>query len=45
VWVALEDANEVNGCLEVICKGHLLPELDRERLALEEFASCLLIHN
>lgn len=39
VWVALEDANEVNGCLEVIRKGHLLPELDRERLALEEYES------
>lgn len=39
VWVALEDANEVNGCLQVIRKGHLLPELDRERLALEEYES------
>ncbi len=43
VWVALEDANEVNGCLEVIRGGHLLPELDRERLALEEYASLDLV--
>ncbi len=43
VWVALEDANEVNGCLEVIRKGHLMPELDRQRLALEEFASLDLV--
>lgn len=34
VWVALEDADESNGCLEVIRKGHLVPELDRAALAL-----------
>lgn len=43
VWVALEDANKVNGCLEVINKGHLRTELDRERLALEEFESLDLV--
>lgn len=37
VWVALEDANSENGCLEVIRKGHLIPEFDREKIALEHF--------
>lgn len=37
VWVALEDANEWNGCLQVIRKGHLIPELDRPALALKYF--------
>lgn len=39
VWVALEDANEMNGCLEVIRKGHLVPELDREAIALQRYKS------
>ena len=39
VWVALEDAGEENGCLEVIKKGHLLPELNREELATKLFGS------
>lgn len=39
VWVALEDANELNGCLEVVRKGHLVPELDREAIALQHYAS------
>ncbi len=37
VWVALEDANELNGCLEAVRKGHLVPELDREAIALEHY--------
>jgi ectoine hydroxylase-related dioxygenase (phytanoyl-CoA dioxygenase family) len=37
VWVALEEANESNGCLEVVRKGHLVPELDREAIALEHY--------
>lgn len=37
VWVALEDADEENGCLEVIRRGHLIPELDRPALALRYF--------
>jgi phytanoyl-CoA hydroxylase len=37
VWVALEDSNEQNGCLEVIRRGHLLPELDREAIALARY--------
>lgn len=37
VWVALEDAGESNGCLAIVRKGHLVPELDRESLALEHF--------
>jgi hypothetical protein len=38
VWVALEDATEQNGCLQLVRRGHLVPELDRERIALEQFA-------
>jgi phytanoyl-CoA hydroxylase len=37
VWVALEDANALNGCLEVVRKGHLVPELDREAIALQHY--------
>ena len=39
VWVALEDADESNVCLEVVRKGHLVPEFNREKIALEHFAS------
>jgi phytanoyl-CoA hydroxylase len=39
VWVALEAANEQNGCLEVVRKGHLLPELDRPAIALQHYKS------
>lgn len=39
VWVALEDATEANGCLAVIRKGHLVPELDREAIALAHYKS------
>jgi phytanoyl-CoA hydroxylase len=39
VWVALEDANESNGCLQVVRKGHLIPEIDRQTLALQHYAS------
>jgi phytanoyl-CoA hydroxylase len=38
VWAALEAADEDNGCLEIVRKGHLIPELDREAIALEHFA-------
>lgn len=37
VWVALEDADESNGCLQVVRRGHLLPELDREAIALGRY--------
>lgn len=37
VWVALEDANELNGCLQIVRKGHLVPELDREAIALQHY--------
>lgn len=37
VWVALEDATEANGCLEIVRKGHLVPELDRPSIALEHY--------
>jgi len=37
VWVALEDAGTENGALEVVPKGHLIPEFDREKIALELF--------
>jgi ectoine hydroxylase-related dioxygenase (phytanoyl-CoA dioxygenase family) len=36
--VALEDADEDNGCLEVVRKGHLIPEFDRETIALAFFS-------
>jgi phytanoyl-CoA hydroxylase len=39
VWAALEDADDVNGCLEVVRKGHLIPELNREAIALEHYGS------
>jgi phytanoyl-CoA hydroxylase len=39
VWVALEDADESNGCLEVVRKGHLVPELDRAAIALQYYKS------
>lgn len=32
-WFALEDADERNGCLEVIPGGHLVPEIDRRNFA------------
>jgi phytanoyl-CoA hydroxylase len=37
VWVALEDANEENGALEVIPGGHSIDEPDREAIALRYF--------
>lgn len=39
VWVALERANAVNGCLEVLRGGHLLPEVDREAMATRLYGS------
>ena len=39
VWVALEDANEQNGALEVMRGGHNIPEPDREAIALAHFKS------
>jgi phytanoyl-CoA hydroxylase len=39
VWVALEAANDLNGCLEVVRKGHLVPELDRPAIALQHYRS------
>jgi ectoine hydroxylase-related dioxygenase (phytanoyl-CoA dioxygenase family) len=37
VWVALEDADEFNGCLEIIRRGHLVPEPDRPAIALQNY--------
>jgi ectoine hydroxylase-related dioxygenase (phytanoyl-CoA dioxygenase family) len=37
VWVALEDAGDANGCLQVIRKAHLIPEFDRPAIALQYF--------
>jgi phytanoyl-CoA hydroxylase len=39
VWVALEDADTSNGCLEVVPGGHLVEEFDREALALRHYPS------
>ena len=39
VWVALEDADDDNGCLQVVRKGHLIPEFDREAMALQHHAT------
>jgi ectoine hydroxylase-related dioxygenase (phytanoyl-CoA dioxygenase family) len=39
VWVALEDSTSENGCLEVIRRGHLVPELKREEMALKHYAT------
>lgn len=39
VWVALEDAVEENGCLQVIKGAHLLPELDRDKIGIDLFGS------
>ena len=39
VWVALEEANEMNGPLMVIRGGHKVPELDREALALQKYGN------
>jgi len=37
--VYLEVADDENGCLEVLERGHLLPEPDREALALRRFGA------
>ncbi len=37
--VYLEPANDENGCLEVIEGGHLVGELDRERLATDHYGT------
>jgi len=37
VWIALEDANEENGALDVIPGGHAIDEPDREAIALRHF--------
>lgn len=37
--VYLEDADDENGCLEVIERGHLIPELDREEIARQHYGS------
>ena len=39
VWVAMEEANDLNGCLNIIRGGHLVPEFDREKIALSHFDS------
>lgn len=39
IWIALEDAGSENGCLQVIRKGHLVPECDRKKIALGIFDS------
>ena len=37
VWVALEDANEQNGALNIMRGGHKIPEPDRAAIALAHF--------
>lgn len=39
VWVALEDANEQNGALDVMRGGHSITEPDRAAIALSHFDS------
>lgn len=39
VWVALEDANEQNGALNVMRSGHKIPEPDRRAIVLGRFKS------
>lgn len=39
VWVALEDANEQNGALNVMRGGHKIPEPNRKAIALGRFKS------
>lgn len=39
VWVALEDANEINGALNVVKGGHKIAEPDRTAIALKHFPS------
>lgn len=39
VWVALEDANEQNGALDVMRGGHKIPEPDRAAIALAHYES------
>lgn len=44
-WVALEDVDQQNGCLQVVPKSHLLPEEDREDIALQFYANCKDVPN
>jgi hypothetical protein len=39
VWVALEDADEQNGALNIMRGGHKIPEPDRQAIALSHFNS------
>jgi phytanoyl-CoA hydroxylase len=39
VWVALEDVDEHNGCLQVVPKSHLLQEEDRRGIAAQYYAN------
>ncbi len=39
VWVALEDANEQNGALNIVRGGHKIQEPDRAAIALRHFPS------
>ena len=43
--VYLEPANDENGCLELLEGGHLMPELDREAMALRRYGSLENIPN
>jgi hypothetical protein len=38
-WVALENVDQENGCLQVVPKSHLLPEEDRADIARQFYAS------
>lgn len=38
VWVALEEVDDQNGCLEVIPGGHRIPELDRKAIGYRFYA-------
>ncbi len=43
--VYLEPTDDDNGCLEVMERGHLIPELDREAMALRRFGALDKIPN
>jgi hypothetical protein len=39
VWVALEDVDRSNGCLQIIQKSHLLPEENRDAIRSKYYSS------
>jgi hypothetical protein len=45
VTVYLEPADDDNGCLEVLPGGHMIPELNREEMAIQRYGSLDAIPN